>query len=110
MRVIMMEPMKPAEIKEIDGSLEGMQAIVGGLIELYCPFEDENVGIVVNEEGKLLCLPQSRIVTFHGEIADILAGPAFIVNLDDEEGNFTSLTDDQISRLLPRIDNFEIRC
>lgn len=103
MKVIMMEVMKPAEVKEIDGSLEGMQAIVGGLIELYCPFEDEAAGIIVNEEGKLLNLTENRMVLIDGKLMDILCGPAFIVSLDSEDGNFTDLTDDQIERLMPKI-------
>lgn len=109
MRVIMMEPLKPAEVKEIDGSLEGMQKIVGGLIELYCPFEDEAVGIVLNEEGKLLGLDQNRMVMIDHRIVDILCGPAFIVSLDSEDGDFTSLSDEQIKRLMPRIGNIAIR-
>ena len=102
MRVIMMEVLKPAEVKEIDGSLEGMQSIVGGSIELYCPFEEE-VGIIVNEEGKLFGLPENRIVSINDKIVDVLCGPAFIVNLDSEDGNFADLTDEQIERLTIKI-------
>lgn len=109
MRVIMMEVLKPAEVKEIDGSLEGMQAIVGGSIELYCPFK-EHVGIIVNEEGKILGLPENRMVSDNGKIIDILCGPAFIVNLDSEDGNFTDVTDEQIKLLMPRIGGLVIRC
>lgn len=109
MRVIMMEVLKPAEVKEIDGSLEGMQTIVGGSIELYCPFK-EHVGIIVNEEGKLLELSENRMVSVNGKIVDILCGPAFIVSLDSEDGNFTSLTDEQIAQLMPKIGGLVIRC
>lgn len=110
MKVIMMEPQKTAEVREIDGSLKGMQKIVGGSIELYCPFEDESVGIIVNEEGKIEGLAENRMVMINGELADILCGPAFIVNLDSDDGNFTSLTDDQIERLMPKLSTFVIHC
>ena len=39
--VIIVEPMKPARISEIESSLESMQNVVGGYIEQYMPFEDD---------------------------------------------------------------------
>ena len=110
MRVIMMEPLKPAVVKEIDGSLEGMQEVVGGNMELYCPFEDGTVGIIVNEEGKILGLQENRMVSDNGKIVDVLCGTAFIVNLDSDDGEFVSLTDEQIKWLMPRIGGLVIRC
>jgi hypothetical protein len=111
MRVIMLDVDKPAVVKDIDSSLEGMQKIVGGLIELYCPFEDETVGIIINEEGKILGLDSNRIVSNKsGEPLDLLCGPAFIVNLDPDEGLFTDLTDEQIERLMPRLKLYNIQC
>lgn len=109
MKVIMIKPFCSAVIEEIDGSLEGMQRIVGGLIELYCPFENESVGIIINEEGKLMGLPQNRAVVIHDKVADILCGPAFICGLG-EDGEFTDLTEAQISRLIPRITMLAIQC
>lgn len=50
------------------------------------------------------------MVMIDGELADILCGSAFIVNLDSEDGNFTSLSDDQIERLLPKIGTLVIHC
>ena len=110
MKVIMMEPSKKAEVKEIDGSLSNMQDIVGGWIELFCPFEHENVGVIVNEEGKILNLPANRAVVKENKIIDILAGPAFIVNLDSDEEDFQSLTDEQVNRLMRNITDTEIYC
>lgn len=109
MIVIMMEPMKPAEIKEIDGSLKGMQKIVGGSIELYCPFKTESIGIIVNEEGKINYLPQNRMVMINNRVADVLCGTAFIVGLGDD-GEFADLTDDQIKQWLPKIKTLAIWC
>ena len=37
-RVVMLQPGKTARVEEIDSSLEGMQSIVGGLIEPFYPF------------------------------------------------------------------------
>ena len=68
------------------------------------------VGIIVNEEGKLLRLPENRMVSDNGKVIDILFGTAFIVNLNSEDGEFISLTDEQIQWLMPRIGGLVIRC
>ena len=46
MRVLVVEPERRPEPKEIDGSLEVMQGIVGGLIQPVYPFEDSAVALV----------------------------------------------------------------
>ena len=51
-RVLVVEPMKPCEVREISG-LDDMQAIVGGHIEAVYPFQDA-IALVCNEEGKNL--------------------------------------------------------
>ena len=55
------EPEKYPKVIEIDDSLESMQAVVGGSIEEYMPFEDE-IAIICNEEGKLIGLPLNRAI------------------------------------------------
>ena len=57
MRILVVEPTKDPYVKEIDGSLTSMQAIVGGFIQAVEPFEDPNVLLLCNEEAKLLGLP-----------------------------------------------------
>ena len=80
----------------IDASLEGMQKAVGGMIEPYYPFE-EHVCIVCNEEGKFNGMPLNRAVYGeHGEMLDIIAGPAFLCDCSGED--FGSLTEEQIAR------------
>ena len=55
---------------EIDDTLEAMQAIVGGDIEEYMPFEDE-VAIVCHEEGKLIGLPPNRAIYAEPETVEL---------------------------------------
>ena len=43
MRILVVEPTKDPYVKEIDGSLASMQAIVGGFIQAVEPFDDHNV-------------------------------------------------------------------
>ena len=40
MTILVVEPMKPPTVQEIDSSLESMQKIVGGDIEAVYPFDD----------------------------------------------------------------------
>ena len=55
---------------EIDDTLEAMQAVVGGNIEEYMPFEDE-VAIVCHEEGKLIGLPPNRAIYAEPETVEL---------------------------------------
>ena len=52
-RILVVEPTKDPYVKEIDGSLASMQAIVGGFIQAVEPFEDHNVLLLCNEEATL---------------------------------------------------------
>lgn len=61
MAVVLLEPGKVARKAEIDGSLKGMQRVVGGDIEEFCPFEEE-VAFICNESGKIDGLPLNRAI------------------------------------------------
>ena len=58
-RVIVCRPMEKAEVIEIGDDLRSMQETVGGMIEEYMPFYDENdprvedVAIICDDEGKM---------------------------------------------------------
>ena len=68
--VLIVEPNKYPKMIEIDDTLEAMQAIVGGDIEEYMPFEDE-VAIVCHEEGKLIGLPPNRAIYAEPETVEL---------------------------------------
>ena len=53
--VLVVEPMKEPYVKEIDPGLHALQAEVGGDIAASYPFDDP-VGLVLNDEGKLIGL------------------------------------------------------
>lgn len=59
MRVLVIKPGKKPEVQEINGTLESMQEIVGGLIQALYP-HDEPVALVANDEGIMLGLPLNR--------------------------------------------------
>lgn len=104
LQVVLLEPGKMAKAVEIDGSLQGLQKVVGGYIEASYPFE-EQVCIVCNEEGKLNGMPLNRAVYVQGEgeqgerkMVDIIAGPCFICDCSGE--NFGSLSPSQMKKYL----------
>ena len=61
MKVIIVKPFTNPYTANIKGDLRSMQELVGGYIEEYMPFDDE-VAIIVNEEGKLNGLPPNRAI------------------------------------------------
>lgn len=88
--VLVVEPMKEPYVKEIAPGLHALQAEVGGDIAASYPFDDP-VGLVLNDEGKLIGLDLNRSLRDeHGEIYDIVAGTFLVVGLGEE--SFTSLS------------------
>lgn len=69
-RVLLVQPGKYPKEVSIENTLEAMQAIVGGDIEEYMPFEDE-VAIITNDESKLLGLPLNRAVYAEPETVEM---------------------------------------
>ena len=106
MTVIACLPGKTAQVIEIDGSLEGMQAFVGGFIEPVYPFSDP-VAIVCNEEGKINRMELNRaLYTEDGTMFDIVAGPMFICSLGEED--FTSIQGELLEKYLDKYKHPEV--
>ncbi len=59
--VLLIQPGKYPKMIQIGRKLESLQAVVGGDIEQFTPFDDE-VAIICNEEGKINGLPLNRAV------------------------------------------------
>lgn len=96
MTVLIVEPMKEPYVKTIHTGLEYLQSEVDGMIEAVYPFED-NVGLIMNEEGKLEGLPLNRgLFDEEGHLYDIVAGTFMVVGLTED--NFGSLTAEQIAK------------
>lgn len=85
MDVLLVKPNAYPEKVTIGTELEDLQKAVGGDIEVTYPFEDE-VGIVLNEEGKLIGLPLNRAVySEDGDMQDIYAGDFLVVGLTEDD-------------------------
>jgi hypothetical protein len=103
--VVVKEPSKPAETREIDNGLEGMQAVVRHgtyeMIELV-PDGPDDLDLWANEEGKYAtdengnkCEANLRL--WDGQ--DFLMGTAFMAATDDE-GEAIGLTSEQQQRAI----------
>jgi hypothetical protein len=96
--VVKVEPMKEPVIATLTNDLDHLQKAVSigadyqGLIELV--YLEDNVSVLLNEEGKLICLPPNRRLG-----NDILCGVFYVV-AEDKEGNLKSLSPAQQDRYL----------
>ena len=73
----------------IENTLEAKQKLVNGWIEVVSVTDD--ILLVCNEEGKLENLPPNLLFDY-----DYIAGDCFLVGDDFENGDFRSLTDEEI--------------
>ena len=90
------------EVREIDGSLETMQGIVGGLIQAIYPF-GEPVALICNDEGKCMNLPANRgLRDQNGRIYDIVFGTFSICGAPTDSDHFVSLTPERAERYRER--------
>ncbi len=92
-RVVLMNPGEPARAVEIPNTLEAMQKLVGGYLELVglrsFPFD-----VWCNEEGALKGLAPN--VAFP---ECTIAGPLFVTGLATEDGECGSFTEEQAARV-----------
>ena len=96
MKILRVEPEKSPEIVDMEGTLEALQAAVGGYIEAVYPWEDP-VAIVCNDDGKFNGMqPNRALYDTDGEIMDIIAGTFLVVGLSDD--NFAALSDEMAAK------------
>mgnify|MGYP001778399699 FL=1 len=92
-RVVYVEPGKPAYAAEIENTLRGIQRAVGGYIQTAS--NEDGTVIVCNEEGKLNSLPANRRLA-----SDVLVGNFFVIGT--KGADFRSLTDEETGKYLKR--------
>ena len=80
----------------IENELSALQNCVGGLIE--CFDLPNGTTIICNEEGKINGLEPNRAIrNDDGKLIDIIAGNILIVGFDEINGEFCSLSDEQLT-------------
>lgn len=99
MKALRITPNNAPEVINIDNSLESLQHEVEGYIEVYYPFDDD-VALVVNEEGKISGLPLNRVIfdEDEGNDLDVIAGNFIVIGNGDED--FIDLTDEQVEKYI----------
>lgn len=96
-KILKIEPCKAPEVVTLVNELEELQKAVSigadyvGLIEIIAI--DDDICILCNEEGKLIGLPPNRRIGH-----DVICGVFYIIGEDSEEGELTSLSDDDIEK------------
>lgn len=84
--------------KEIKNTLEDLQKIVGGYIEipfLSRDFNENKIDTIINEEGKFIDGLEPEIAVIKdGKILDIIYGNCIFAS-HDHEGNTIELTEEQ---------------
>lgn len=95
-KVVLVEAGKLARESLIGTSLEEMQAVVGGYIEQYCPY-NETVAIICDDEGKINGKDLNRaIFNDEGQMIDVISGTFFICSIPKNSENYESLSDEQV--------------
>jgi hypothetical protein len=102
LRVVAVEPGKPAYEAQVADKLRAFQQVVRGKIEVTYPFEGNAVAISNRDSKTGGCLDSNR--TMNGEV---YAGTFFIIG-DGGNGNFCSLTDDQAAHYLAEFNEPEL--
>lgn len=94
--VLLVEPNEHPRVVEITTRLDDLQQAVGGDIQAIYPFDD-NVSLIMNEEGKINGLPLNRALRDENhEVYDIIAGSFLVMGLTEDD--FGSLSKEQISK------------
>ncbi len=95
-RTLIIPPGEVPYPKETPHTLDSLQNIVGGDIEVLYPFDDP-VGVVCNEYGKLFGQPLNRALRDDsGRIYDIIAGTFIIIGMGIDD--FESLTEEMLAK------------
>jgi hypothetical protein len=98
------------KLQNIKNTLEELQGIVGGYIEiplLSRVFKDNDIDVIINEEGKYIegLKPEIAIVSGgNGQILDLVYGNCVFAS-HDEQGNTVSLNDEQIKIIKAELKN-----
>lgn len=101
---LLVKPYKLPEIIEFKNTLEAKQDLVGGYIECVYPQIEDGVVFICNEEGKINGMQLNRDIGY-----DIIAGPFLILGDDYVNGEFKSLTEEQITKYKKVFDENSIK-
>lgn len=101
-KIVVVEPEKPARITDIGDGLDSMQAVVGGYIQVISAQAipggknlSHDLILVLNEEGKLDDLPYNFKIW---DGADYIVGTCFVCKEKDDE--MVGLSDEEAQSVI----------
>ena len=97
LRCILVKVFEQPKVIEIENNLSTLQKYVGGLIDIV-ELEDD-VDIIINDEGKLLSLSPNLVLY---EFGDIIVGDFLVVG--QKNGETISLSEEKIEKYMKRFD------
>lgn len=109
-QVVIVEPNKKPYKENIPNDLQAFNKIVGGYIEnvfIGDTTTGKNIGLIVNEEGKILNLPYNRRIFGTSGYYDILVG-TIIITAYNLQGDNISLTDQEAEKYIKHFSPFEV--
>jgi hypothetical protein len=109
-QVVIVEPNKKPYKEYIPNNLKAFNEIVGGYIEnifIGDTAKGANIGLIVNEEGKILNLPYNKRIFGNSGYYDILVG-TIIITAYNLQGDNISLTDQEADKYIKRFSTFEV--
>lgn len=98
------------EVKEIENTLENLQSIVGGYIEipfLGGIFNENKINVIINEEGKFIedLKPEIAMIDVNtNQILDVVYGNCIFAS-HDMHGETISLNEEQIKIVMEELKN-----
>jgi hypothetical protein len=108
-QVVVVEPMKLPYKKTIPNTLDAMNGIVGGYIEIVRMGQTVTGGslaITLNEEGKIMNLPFNRRMIFKNG-SDVFVGTFFITAFN-MQGDNVSLKDEECDVIMKKFRGMEV--
>ena len=103
MRIIVVEPFKEPYVTNIERTLDNMQRLVGGYIQAVYPFDDEEIALVCNEEGKLQDLTPNRILfNEYGKPVDMIVGTFFLCSAPFDSEKFEDIPAELIDKYIKK--------
>jgi hypothetical protein len=88
-RVLLVEPGEHPRLVEVEHTVQNLQKLVGGYIQATYPWDEDRIGLVSDDEGKL---KQDYVLNRTLEDYDIIAGSFFLCGLGHED--FISISDE----------------
>lgn len=106
-KAVKVAPGEKPEVVELENNLDALQKAVSegaayqGLIEVLPNYDVEGTLFILNEEGKLIGLEANRRY-----YDDVFVGTFYICG-ENEDGDFASLTDEQVKEAMAQFEEVE---